>query len=89
MRDALDGTVSCQFWVFLFGSTCVSQVFTHAQTITLFKQLFGLLSHSPPSSHPTSLSAPLHAPHCSYGYVPHISVMSACSKKFPWFDAFR
>ena len=45
MRDALDGTVSCQFWVFLFGST--------------------------------------------YGYVPHISVMSACSKKFPWYDAFR
>jgi len=29
MRDALDGTVSCQFWVFLFGSTCVAQVFAH------------------------------------------------------------
>lgn len=45
MRDALDGTVSSQFWVFLFGST--------------------------------------------YGYVPPLGVMSACSKKFPWYDTFR
>jgi hypothetical protein len=45
MRDALDGTVSSQFWLFLFGST--------------------------------------------YGYVPPLNVMSACSKKFPWYDAFR
>jgi hypothetical protein len=45
MKDALDGTVSAQFWLFLFGST--------------------------------------------YGYVPPLSVMSACSKKFPWYDAFR
>jgi hypothetical protein len=45
MKDALDGTVSSQFWLFLFGST--------------------------------------------YGYVPSLSVMSSCSKKFPWYDAFR
>lgn len=45
MKDALDGTVSAQFWLFLFGST--------------------------------------------YGYVPPLSVMSSCSKKFPWYDAFR
>ena len=44
-RDALEGTVSAQFWLFLFGST--------------------------------------------YGYVPPLAVMSACSKKYPWYDAFR
>jgi hypothetical protein len=45
MNNALEGTVSAQFWIFLFGST--------------------------------------------YGYVPPLAVMSACSKKFPWYDAFR
>jgi hypothetical protein len=45
MNNALEGTVSSQFWIFLFGST--------------------------------------------YGYVPPLAVMSACSKKFPWYDAFR
>jgi hypothetical protein len=45
MNNALEGTMSSQFWLFLFGST--------------------------------------------YGYVPPLAVMSACSKKFPWYDAFR
>lgn len=45
MNNALEGTVSAQFWLFLFGST--------------------------------------------YGYVPPLAVMSACSKRYPWYDAFR